>query len=89
MPHESSTDHPELIKAQIALLEQVDAGHLNGLLCPKCKTKSVSVWFKGSERTLVKCQQCDFDSLAIITGLPKFYTSERDLYVKKELATKP
>lgn len=76
-----------MIKAQIALLERVDVGKLVGLPCPKCKTESVSVWFKGWERTLLKCEKCDFDSLAINSCKPAHYAEERDLYAKKELAS--
>ena len=70
-----------LLARQTAMLWELDAGALDGLKCPACGERAVSVWFTHPQdfvyRTWFLCRKCPFQMRAQDTGRPKFFADER------------
>ena len=67
MPRDrSQSQNGERVSLHVRLLEEVNAGHLDGLECPQCKHLAVSVYFTHPAaeecRTWFICSICDFHS---------------------------
>lgn len=102
MPRESSKKHrnEERLSAQLRLLNEATAGHLEDLECPKCRQAAVSVWFThpaaDTYRTWFICANCDFNTRVQNTEKPMFFSQdrvstdleERDLSIFKQLLLK-
>jgi hypothetical protein len=65
----------------IRLLSEAAVGNLDGLQCPSCDKRSVSVWFTQPEgkvyRTWFVCAHRDFNSRAQNNSRPGFFSEDR------------
>lgn len=83
MKVEFSQNHndEERLSLHLRLLDQVVAGHLNGLECPVCRQATVSAWFThplvDTYRTWFFCSNCDFHSRAQNSTRPLFFSQDR------------
>lgn len=69
------------MRKEIELLQEVNAGILDNLECPKCQHKAVSAWFTRPEpetsRTWLICTDCGFWSHVINSTMPPFFSEDR------------
>ena len=70
------------LRARVALCQAAVDGKLDGLPCPRCRQRCVSVWFTHPAeelyRTWFVCSRCGFEMRAQNTGRPPHYSAERD-----------
>lgn len=63
------------------LMEKMNTGRLDALVCPKCGKPDVSVWFTqpmaNEYRTWFVCGKCDFKLRTQNSERPAQFTSER------------
>ena len=80
MSAENSQNRSDL-KAQLDLLESLEAGLLDSLKCPSCCKSAVSVWFtnpiEGEYRTWFVCKHCDFESRVQDSSRPQYFSLDR------------
>ncbi len=71
----------ERLRVHLHLLNEAASGRLDSLECPKCREKTVSVWFTHPAadfyRTWFLCTGCDFHTRAQETAKPAFFTESR------------
>src|SRR5258708_1984547 len=82
MPSDISPTRKHEIQERIRLLEAVDSGKLDELICPQCGEAAVFAWFSRSPagRYFTWCllDSCDFEVRAQNTAEPRHYSKERD-----------
>jgi len=80
-PHYNAARQHQLMRKEVALLHEVNAGNLDNLECPNCQHKTVSAWFTHPEpetfRTYLICADCDFWSHVINSAMPPFFSEDR------------
>lgn len=85
MSSENSLSRADEISGQLALLQAANAGQLDGLCCPHCRSASVSVWFtRRSENdywTWFLCADCGFEMRAQ-GDRPAHYSHQRELSLR-------
>ena len=73
-----SDDRPS---SHLYLLKEAAAGRFDGLKCPQCYHKAISVWFTHPTsdvyRTWFICADCDFHTRAQNTERPRFFSDDR------------
>jgi len=71
---------------RLSLLRAAAAGQLDGLPCPRCGERAVSVWFTRPTavdyRTWFGCAKCGFEMSAQNSGRPPHYSEARDRTVQ-------
>src|ERR1039458_5700131 len=82
MPPMSNDPHSEdRISAQVHLLNEAEAGRLDGLECRSCHRNSVSVSFTNPApeeyRTWFLCMSCSFCTRAQKAARPRFFHESR------------
>jgi len=81
MCQDSQESNDERLSVHIHLLYEAANGHLDGLECPKCGNKTVSVWFTHPAadfyRTWFLCTGCDLHARAQNTARPVHFTEAR------------
>jgi hypothetical protein len=70
------------LQDRLQLLRAEEAGQLEGLIGPRCKKSTVSVWFthptEREYRTWFLCENCDFSMRAQNVGQRAHYSKKRD-----------
>ena len=76
-----STKSDARLRVHLHLLNEAANGRLDGLECPTCWKKTVSVWFTHPAvdfyRTWFLCTACDFHTRAQHAAKPAFFTEAR------------
>jgi len=80
MIQESSPRRTADLQDRLRLLREASEGKLDGLSCPECGCREISVSFSVFERdyrTWFECSNCGFSMRAQNSGKPPFFCEER------------